>query len=830
MPSPSPIQLIRGGPGAGKTAYLVQTVREAILTEGLAPVRVLALTLDRAAQQCLHEHLAQESLAAGGNLIPPIYTYEKIAEQILQESHSHWGRGIIYPLAERLLIGQTIRETAAGARYYRNERLRRSSRFRDDVADFIAELKRCKINPEVFREQIMPGLPSAEALEDLAEIYQHYQQRLQDAGVYDIRGIIWLALVALEDERLAARWQQCYDLVVADDLQDATLLQIELLAAICGPQTGLVVAYEPAQAVYRFRGAVEDAAALLEMLLPQRELAQQTLDGDGRLSVQVAAVAQRFAQDQQLPTAPVGQSRQPGATEVRVYRSLAEELVGIGDDLIESLQQPDAAPEQFAVIARRHNQAQTAAQHFALRGLPVAGYEQMVGHWSAVSILTDIIDVLAYLRNRERYETALRQQELAAANRAAARLAALTGSDTTEAMALARICHQCTRQQRLMLPEQRPEAATASLQQWQEAVTEALNESPVAAIGGIISATGLLPALGDREADQTLAGLAHLLKTLQDTQDAFRQVAGDSLDLGQIRAIVEMAQGPSTPAEGVAVLTAHAARGRGFQTVYVIGVNEGTFPAPPVISRLVPPETVAALRQRTLAHLDIPTAALTFAGFGEVLGEAYAEEVRLFYTCLTRASQRLVLACHREEEGSDIAPAPFLASALPPDFTLASAAEQQQADFECVLAGLAPEIVGGRTHHKDCPITVCAGRLPEAEPASLPVETATPEPQPSRKPVLAEVAERWTASASSLNDYLLCPRRFFFGHVLRLEAEERDVFTYGSAIHRFLAKLNTLSPSARTQQAAKALLATVMREAESDFSSQYAFQVYRQRV
>ncbi len=533
MPSPSPIQLIRGGPGAGKTAYLVQTVREAILTEGLAPVRVLALTLDHAAQQCLHEHLAQESLAAGGDLIPPIYTYEKIAEQILQESHSHWGRGIIHPLAERLLIGQTIRETAGGARYYRNERLRRSSRFRDDVADFIAELKRCKIHPVVFREQIIPGLPSAEALEDVAEIYQHYQQRLQDAGVYDIRGIIWLALVALEDERLAARWQQCYDLVVADDLQDATLLQIELLAAICGPQARLVAAYEPAQAIYRFRGAVEDAAALLEMLLPQHKLAQQTLGGDGRLSVQVAAVAQRFARDQHLPTAPAGQSGQPGATEVRVYRSLAEELVGIGDDLIENLQQPDAAPEQFAVIARRHSQAQAAAQHFVLRGIPAAGYEQMVGHWSAVSILTDIIDVLAYLRNRERYETALRQQKLAAANRAAARLAALTSSDTTEAMALARICHHChhcTDQRRLMLPEQRLEAATASLQQWQEAVTEALNESPVAAIGGIISTTGLLPALGDREADQTLAGLAHLLKTLQDTQDAFRQVAGNSRD------------------------------------------------------------------------------------------------------------------------------------------------------------------------------------------------------------------------------------------------------------------------------------------------------------
>lgn len=841
MSSPPAIQLIRGGPGAGKTACLVQTIREAILSEGLAPVRILALALDRAAQQRLREHLAQESIAARSNLMPLIYTYEKIAEQILQESHSHWERGIIYPLAERLLIGQTIRQTASGARYYRDERLRDSSRFRDDVADFIAELKRCKITPEVFREQIIPGLPSAEALEDLADIYQQYQQRLQEAGVYDIRGIVWLALEALKDKQLAARWQQRYDLVVADDLQDATLLQIELLAAICGPQTRLVAAYEPAQAIYRFRGAVEDAAKLLEMLLPQRQLAQETLHSAGRLSVQVAAVAQRFARDQQLPTAPAGQSGQPGATEVRVYRSLAEELVGIGDDLLENLQRPDATPEQFAVIARRHNQVQTAVQHLALRGIPVAGYEQVVGHWSAVGILTDIIDLLLYLRHHDRYEMALRQQKLAAANRATARLATLSSAESGIAMDLARICHHCTDQRRFMLPEKTtspraplrsgegPRVRSTALQEWQAVVMEALNLSAVEGVSKIITATGLIPGLADHGADQTLAGLARILQTIQDTEDAFTRVAGHGLELVQIRAIVEIAEAPPAPAEGVAVLTAHAARGREFETVYVIGLNEGTFPAPPVISRLVPPATVAALRRRTLAHLDIPTPALTFAGFGEAPQEAYAEETRLFYTCLTRATQRLVLTCHREEEGSDISPAPFLASALPADFALASATEQQTADFECVFAGLAPETAGGRTDHEGCPITVCAGRPPETAPAPVAAQVAA-GPRPSRKPVLAEVADRWAASASSLNDYFLCPRRFFFAHLLRLETEEHDAMTYGSVIHRFLAELNARCPAERTPQAAPALLEKALGGAASAFSSEYAFRVYQQRA
>ncbi len=828
--SPSSSQLIRGGAGAGKTSYLVQTGSEAITEAVLSGARVLALVLDRAGQRDLHQRFAVASSRAGRSVIPIIATYEDLAEQIIQESGAHSGRGIIRPLSERLLIGETIRQTASQSRYYRDERLRHSSRFRDDVADFIAELKRCKIDPILFRNQIIPGLPSPEALHDLADIYQEYQQRLQQAQVYDYRGIIWLALEALSDDHLSAGWQQRYDLVVADDLQDATLLQLELLAAICGPGTRLIAAYEPALAIYRFRGAVEDPAQLLQSLLPY-PLALTSIDGSypGRLSVQVAAVAQRFAQDQQLPATAEGETTPGGRTEVGVYRSLAEELVGIGDDIIQALHQPDVAPSQFAVIARRHAEAQAAAQHLALRGIPVAGYEGMVGHWSAMQILTDLISLLLYLREGDRYPSAIRQQKLAAANLALSHLAALTsaGGDGIE---LARICHQCTRQGRLMLATT-GQVATPALQDWQTILSEALNLPAVAALRKIIAETGLIRSLAESGHENTLAGLARLLNTLQETEEAFAQVAGTSLELAQVRSAVEAApeSGP-TKEEGVAVLTAHASRGREFHTVYLLGLTEGSCPGPALISRLLPQETVMALRQRGLRHLAISAPALAFAGFGEAPQEAYAEETRLFYTCLTRARQRVVLTCHLEKEGTDIAPSPFLAAALPPDFVLAPLPKQQQAGFQCVFAGLAPDVADGRLSHEGCPITPCAGRPPEQLPQPPPVEIRGDRPRPSRKPVLAEVASEWAASASSLNDYFRCPRLFFLGHLLRLGAEEHDAMVYGSAIHNFLAQLNALPPAERTPEGARALLDNALTKAHSALSSEYAFRVYQRRA
>jgi len=263
-----PAQLIRGGPGSGKTRCVAEAVVEAV-GEGISPPRILWLTLDRAAQRRQRDWLARRSVEAGRSVIPVIETYEDIAQQILDESPRRGGRGMIRPLCERLLVGEIIREVTSSARYYRAEAIRTSPRFRDDVADFIAELKRYKIDARTFRDKIISQLPQSDALADLADIYERYQQRLREADTYDLRGIIWLALFALEEEGPAA-WQNRWDLIVADDLQDATALQIELLAALCGPQTDVAAAYEPAQAIYRFRGAVENPAALLDALMRSR--------------------------------------------------------------------------------------------------------------------------------------------------------------------------------------------------------------------------------------------------------------------------------------------------------------------------------------------------------------------------------------------------------------------------------------------------------------------------------------------------------------------------------------------------------------------------------
>jgi len=823
-----PAQLIRGGPGSGKTRCLAEAVVEAV-GEGISPARILWLTLDRAAQRRQRDQLTRRSVEAGRSVIPVIETYEDIAQQILDESLRHGGRGIIRPLCERLLVGEIIREVTFSARYYRAEAIRTSPRFRDDVADFIAELKRYKIDARTFRDEIIPQLPQGNALADLADIYERYQQRLREADTYDLRGIIWLALLALEDEQLATSWQNRWDLIVADDLQDATVLQIELLAALCGPQAGLVGAYEPAESIYRFRGAVSEPTALLAALLPGRLTCQRLpADQPGRMAAQIAGAARRFAGSEQLEAAPVGQRSGDGDVSICVYRTLTEELTGIGDQIIQLLEAGDCPPEQIAVITRAREQQQAVRSHLALREIPVADHQAESAAWTARNLLAQILQLLVYVRERNRYPAAQRRRELAAVNLAAYRLLSAAGADDLQ---LAELFHRCQQQQQFMLSGQHDDY-DATLSQWTKAASEAAaTDEPLTAMRLLLDRTGLIGKIAENMPLEVVGALASVLEDLQEANDAFRQVAGQALSFQQGCSIVQMSRPaqPSDDSQGIQVLLAHDARGLECEVVYLVGLTDGAFPAPPMTSSLLAPEALAGLRRRVRERLDVPVAAVPFARFGESSAEARAEEARLFYTCLTRARRKLVVSCHLEKDGAQVGPSQFLASILPDNFVLGPLDEQREANFTCVFWGLARQASGGRTSHEGCPVAPCAGRRPEPERRTGERITRW-RSRPNTKPILADLAPDWSLSASSIDRYLGCPRRFFFEKLLGLPEEDHEGMVYGRLLHQVMALLNQLPPTDRSAEQAINLLSEVLSSYRNEFGSPYSLQAYRRRA
>ncbi|HEY3398129.1 MAG TPA: PD-(D/E)XK nuclease family protein [Armatimonadota bacterium] len=775
-----PLLLLRAGPGAGKTQFVVEQARAAL--SGGSAARVLCLTLDTASAQGLEQRLVAAALADAPRVLPQVASYDQIARLILQEATPDATERFLDPLEERLLLGRAAEQTAATARHFRADEVRRSVRFRSEAADFIAELKRLKLTPELFREKIIPGLPETEALQDLAELYAAYQKTLTDANLYDLRGLLWLALMKLEDPALGASWQGRFDLILADDLQDATVQQLELLAALVGPRTGLAVAYEPAQTVYSFRGALGDPEPLLERLLPGRALRQAPPPaGPGALPQTVAAAAERFAAQYGLAGAPLGVGDRAGSLEYALFRSSAEEWAGLADQVVAALAAGECLPEEIAVLTRDQGEALAAAEYLALRGIPVAGEAGSPRLWQARRVLQDLLEVLAASRSHT-VPPGARLAEQESLHEALGRLADLV-AEPAEQLALPALCRAARRS---LLRTDLDAAQFPALRALIAAVQEAATQEPLPALLAV--ARHLLAGLPT--AQEALTGpLAALLVQMQHSDRRLCDLTGAALTLTELRLLLEES-GLSAPfpAPAVSVLTAHQSRGRRFQLVFIAGLQEESFPAPARVSRLLAPATVAQLRRRVQQVRDLPAAVLSFAGLGEAPGEALAEEHRLFLTCLTRSSDRVVLSAPREAGGAPLLPSPYLTAVLPPDFELTAAEAPERS----------PQVLG------------------EAPPARA-----------SLVPVLREVADQLVLSPTALHSYLVCPRRYFLEQLLAVAPEEEaDNMTYGSAVHAFLREFNQLPPAERTAETGRVLLAATFDKRGARFSSPLAAALY----
>lgn len=805
--------LYRGGPGAGKTALLVRQAHE-VLRQGTSAGRVLCLALDGSGVDLLQRRFLQAVISGDCAGLPQVLTYEQIGRRILDEAYGGAAGRFLDPLTERLLVGRALQDTSSAARYFRAPELRSSPRFRDDVADFIAELKRHKLSPERFRDEIIPGLPDQNALADIAEAYQRYQQLVQEAGVYDMRGLLWLALIALEQEPdLAASWRQRFDLILSDDLQDATALHLELLAALTGPETELIAAHEPAQAIYRFRGAVPNPGTLLALLLADRPLKQERLPAArGALPDSVAEAGQRFAESHTLQTEPPGRSGGPGEIGYALYRSPESELASIGNAIIQALEQERFAPQEIAVITRSTKDAQAAAEYLARRDIPVAGDEGEPGHWQARQMLSDLLRVVTEQRDEE-----LAPAPEGAAGEALCRLADLVAGEP-EQLALPKLAGEDVDLLRDPMPEGYP--ALASLR---ELLDTSRQQSLVEAMCKL--SQHLLAQMTPQRRELLEGPVTALLGQLAQGDDRLGRLTGASLGPAEIQTVLAEARlRPAFECPAVSVLTAHQSRGRRFRLALVAALQEETFPAPPVTSQLLSPTTVEKLRDKVQVVLDLPPGVLSFAGIGEAPQEAWEEEQRLFLTCLTRSSERLVLSCHLEAAGAPLLPSPYLAAVLPTDFVLREGSVADR-EFDCIFAGLAPEGRSGRLTHDGCPVHPCHHAQPEAPPPPRP---AIHKPSSlSQRPVLTDSAESLVVYPSHLSEYLLCPRRYFLAHLLKVELEEdKDHFTYGSVVHKFLQRLNELEPQARNEAMSFQLLEETFAERRDDFSSSLAARVY----
>ncbi len=503
-----------------------------------------------------------------------------------------------------------------------------------------------------------------------------YQQvtALARPGAYDPAELVRAAVHTLRDDpALLAAEQARRRRLFVDEYQDTDPAQAELLALLADGADEVVVVGDPDQSIYTFRGA--DPHALDELLAgaPRVALASSRRSGAALLTA-TRRVAERLpgpAAHRRLDAGPETSDDPVGAVEVRVARSASEQAAGVAAELRRA-HLDGLAWSRMAVLVRAGGPGLTPLRRaLSVAGVPVAqrGVDLPLAEQPASAALLTLLE--AVLRPHTLDDALAEHLVLGPVGggdplqlrRLRRGLAAATGVDTAGGPPdLAELVRGPAGL--AVLPRQvaRPVQLVADVL---AAGTDAAERGGSAedVLWAMWSATGLaarwerqsrgassVAAAAGRQLDAVVALFEAAARFADRLPGASPLDFVESVRAEDLPVDPGPARPPGGPADAVALLTAHAAKGLEWDLVCVAGVQEGTWPDLRPRGSLLG----ADLLVDVLAGRDVPGASASAAQL--------AEERRLFYVAVSRARRRVVVSAVRGEEEQ---PSRFLDELLP---------------------------------------------------------------------------------------------------------------------------------------------------------------------
>jgi ATP-dependent DNA helicase UvrD/PcrA len=236
--------LVLAGAGSGKTRVLTHRIAYLLATGAARPGEILAITFTNKAAAEMRERV--ERLVGRSARAMWVTTFHSACARMLRVDAERLGysRGFtIYDEADSLrMLKRCLEELRADPKRYPPRSIRSQ----------ISGAKNRLVDPAAFAEAAQ-GNPLQEVA---AEAYALYEKRMLAANAMDFDDLLVRTVNALELlEEVRDRWRRTFRHVLVDEYQDTNHAQYRLLQLLAAEHGSLMVVGDEDQSVYGFRHA-----------------------------------------------------------------------------------------------------------------------------------------------------------------------------------------------------------------------------------------------------------------------------------------------------------------------------------------------------------------------------------------------------------------------------------------------------------------------------------------------------------------------------------------------------------------------------------------------
>ena len=763
--------LVVAGAGTGKTQVITRRIAWLIATRRAKPSEILALTFTDQAADEMQGRVDQ--LVPYGYTDTAISTFHAFGDRLIREFALELGLPSDVRVLSRPETVVFLREHLFEFQLDAYRPLGDPTRFLGALATLFSRAKDEDVSPEAFlahADRLAAGAAAAQAGVDaaggaatdadrdataaldeearrqreLALAYARYQDLLAATGAIDFGDQVSLALRLLRDSPATREAvQRRFRYVLVDEFQDTNRAQAELVALVAQPHRNVTVVGDDDQSIYKFRGAA--ISNILEFRERYRHARVVVLRRNYRSRGPILDAAYRLVRHNDpdrlevragIVKRLVPERGSDGAPAVRheAFATGAEEADWIAADIGRRVRE-GAQPRQTAILVRSN-----AAADPILRSLNLEGIPWRFSGTSGLYARPEVRLLLAFLRAIADPGSSVDVYALAASE-----LYRLGGEDLVAIVNMARrrnrsvweVLDELGRQPGILRLSPDSRASAAMLVEDLRRYVALAHERPAGEVlYAFLRGTGWLKRLAEADtvaAEEALSNIARFFDIVR-AQSALLTDDRAVFVARHLQTLIQAGDDPPTAdidpdAEAVAVMTVHKAKGLEFPVVYLPGLVTGRFPA---IGRREPLGLPLELVRETLPEGDYQL----------------QEERRLFYVGMTRARDELVLS-HAADYGGQRARrvSPFVLEAL---------------DLP-VAAGTA-----GAGAKPASPLERLAG-LERTDPSPVAVRARGDEPL--------------MLSFYAIDDYLTCPLKYKYAHLLRVPLAPHHSIIYGSALH-----------------------------------------------